>query len=517
MRNWHSLYDILTFPISLLFLGFGLLGVYNVLLNPAFSSLYVIHNAVIIMIGQACYRLGGFIVVNFPFIFLLRLVSRKGGSATTVLSATLGYFAFVIMTMYFSKQGLNATTYSSIFGLSATITGSVTSQTKTLYPLQTGLVATFFVALSTLISFQQSRSRSEYSFFSFLTKDTACVIRTVIYSSVAGILVAVAWPYFLDVLGAAIQFISKDTTNPVNLMFYGILDRILSLLNLGALVRTPFWYGTNGGTWVDLVGNNFAGDVNIWTRQIATTAVSGISGRFITPYYVLNIFAIPGMLWAMFSLKTDMLERRRSIPYFVLATILSIFSGSLLPLELTLLFLAPLLLGFHLLATGLLFAGLHAFKVYLGYYYQGTNVVAVLPGTLLELLSYLRFSTYQKTIITLVIVGVVTFALYFLFTRFYFRHLSLDLFNVGDYDRTIQRTIASVGGIDNIRLVHSNSERIVIGLSDPTLLDMNQIRKLGAVRIYETKAGYAISFGASSTMIRMGIEKRMKENIRTTK
>jgi hypothetical protein len=38
---------------------------------------------------------------------------------------------------------------------------------------------------------------------------------------------------------------------------------------------------------------------------------------------------------------------------------------------------------------------------------------------------------------------------------------------------------------------------------------------MGAFRIYESRAGYVICFGASSTMIRMGITSAMRDAIRS--
>lgn len=202
--------------------------------------------------------------------------------------------------------------------------------------------------------------------------------------------------------------------------------------------------------------------------------------------------------------------------FYILTSLLSIFSGTLLPLEITLFFAAPALFFFHLLYTGLLFGVFQAMGVYLGFNYAGGATLTAQPGTLLELLSYLQFTSLQKTLLMIAAAGVISFFVYFLFTRFYYKYLALDLFQTGRKNHIVKGVIDAVGGIDNIKLTHSSTDRLVISLYDPTKLNANKIRSLGSVRVYDTKAGYAITFGAASTMIRLGISESMRESIRTT-
>ncbi len=516
MRNWNSFYEIMIFPIGILYFAMTLLGIGNILTNPAFSVFYNVSNELLIIAAEACSRAGTFLVVNFPLIFLIRAASRRSGSAASVLSAFTGYIVYLTVTMCFSGNSLPSSAFSSILGLSLTSTRSRILSGGVRYPLQTGLIGAVIVAFCTVISYSRSRKRSDYGPLAFLSKDMRCVIRTCILCVIAGLAMSYAWPYFIKAVQTGINFVSADTTNPVNLMVYGIMDRLSALASLGAMIRTPFWYGSNGGTWINMVGGSVAGDVNIWTNQLSVASVSGMSGRFITPYYVLNMFAVPGLLWGMFSLKTDFFDKRRTRMFFILASLLSILSGTLLPVEITMFFLCPFLYLFHLFYSGMLFAVFQAMGVYLGYNYSGTTVLSALPGTLPEFLSYLRFSSMQKTLLVIAVTGLISFMVYFLFTRFYFFRLALDLFQTGRGEHVIDGTIEAAGGIENIKLTHSSASRLVISLYDPTKLDIHKLRSLGSVRVYDTKAGYAITFGAASTMIRLGITKRMRESIRST-
>lgn len=517
MRNWHSLYEILTFPIGILFFAFALLGIGNILTNSAFSAFFTIHSDLVMVLAEAMMRIGSFLIVNFPLMFLIRLVTRKAGSATSVLSAISGYVTYLVMTMYFSSgnTSMPSTAFSSVLGLSFSTSSSASVTTGTHYPLQTGILGMVMVSLITLSVYGSTRRHNEYGFFSFISKDVWCVIRTVFFSALAGIGAAMIWPYVMRTISAAINFISADTTNPVNLVIYGVLDRLLGVFNLSALVRQPFWYSSSGGSWINLVGSNVAGDVNIWTAQLAAGSLNGLSGRFITPFYVLNMFAMPGLMWGIYSVQTDLIERRRTRVFYILVTLLSIFSGSMLPLELMLLTLSPLLFLFHISYTGILYGVFQAMHVYLGYNATGSSTMTALPGTLLEFLSYLRINSLQHTLLMVAAVGVISFFVYFLATRLYFRHLALDLFNTGGKERLTKGTIDAVGGIENVKMIHSSASRLVISLYDPNKISVNKLKQLGSIRVYETKAGFAICYGAASTIVRMGISQYMHEKIRS--
>ena len=515
MRTWRSLYEMLWFPITVLYFAVFLLGFGNILSNDAYSAIIDVNNEFVLLAAECMIRIGTFMIANFPLLFLIRLSARKSGSATTMISAISGYIAFLVVSMYFGRQDLPASAYSSILGLSMTTAGSATVRGGVHYPMQTGVLATAVVSVITLTSHTRSRNRSEYSFFSFISRDTWCVIRTVIFSGIAGLLVTYIWPYAVNLITTSLEYIAKDTTNPVNLTLYGMLERFLGVLNLGTLIRSPFWYGSSGGTWISMAGTNIAGDVNIWTAQTEASSITGMVGRFITPYYVINIFSVPGMLWAFYSLQTDRLERRRLLMFYVVVTIMSILTGTLLPLELSLVLLCPLLFVMHVAYMGILFGVFHAMHIYLGFNYHGTATLTALPGTLFEYLTYFQNSAIHGTLIKIAVVGVISFVIYFLMTRFYFKSLALDLFHTGYKDEVIEGTIQAVGGVENIKMINAGTERLIISLYDSSKLNVDQLLELGAIRVAETKAGYAIGYGARSTMIRIGINNYMRKTIRS--
>lgn len=282
MRNWHSIYEILQFPIGVLYVALFFVGLGTLFISTALASIFTVDNMVVLGIAEASIRLGSFLIINFPLLFLVRLVTRKAGSATSILSAIIGYVAYLVMTMCFAQGSLPQTAYSSILGLSTTNTAIVgTSGAR--YPLQTGAIATIVITMITLSCFNRTRLHNEYRLFGFISREVWCVIQTIVFCMIAGVVIAWAWPAFIQFFLQQIAFISADTTNPINLALYGILDRVSNILNMSALVRTPFWYGTSGGSWINMAGSNMTGDVSIWTNQITTSSLTGMTGRFITP------------------------------------------------------------------------------------------------------------------------------------------------------------------------------------------------------------------------------------------
>lgn len=514
MRNWHSLFEIFLYPIRILILGFFLLGVGNILTNPAFSSLFRVSGDFVVMAAGVCSRTGSFLVVNFPLFFMLRLVARKGGSAATVVSALAGYVTFLVVTMYAAPSTFPQSAYSSILGLSMSTVNPLTLSSSVHYPLQTGLVGALLTGFLTLWRYSRSRGHSEYSLFGFIDRDVWCVITTIFWCGISSRLLVEVWPYILQGLSICVSFIASDTANPVNLGLYGTLDRFLSTLNLGTLIRTPFWYGSSGGSWISMGGASIAGDVNIWTAQVEANSISGMTGRFITPYYVLNLFAVPGMLLAVGQIQTDRLERRRYRGLIVFMILISLFTGTLLPLEIGMLFLSPLLYLMHLGMTAILFGVLSAMRIYLGFQCSTNLTMTALPGTLLEYITYFQSSALRSSAMRLLVVGAIYFVIYYAMTQLYFRHLAIDIFHTGGQERLVNATIEAVGGVGNIKLVHSSFNRLVIGLYEPQKIDVNKLREAGAIRIVESKAGFSISFGAASTMIRTGIQTRQRQSIR---
>ena len=516
MQKWNSFYDIFQFPLKVLFIGLLLLTFSSIVLNPNLEIFYVIDNEYVILTAHLIKNLANFIILNFPFIVLVKMVSRKNNSDESILFGVVGYIVFLITTMIMSKQGLGSSAYSQILGLSFNTSGIDQLSGGLYFPLQTGLIGALAIGFSTRFIAIRSRSKMRYGIFSFIDRFSYGVLLSILYSFIIGLIFCFIWPYFLVIVDDLVLTISNDIANPVNLFLYGILDRLFSVLNLGGLIRHNFYFTELGGSWIDMAGIAYTGDVSIWMAQMARNIIPSGIGRFITPYYIMNLFAMPALIISFFTLFTDKIERKRIRLFFVLAVIVSVITGVYLPIEILLLATAPILFFMHLFLNGLLYGVCAALGINFGFVYTGSSVAAM-PGSIFDIIVHIRNVSLSEQILMLALLGVVVGIIYYIMVQVYYRYLALDLFNTGLTDTKLKKLIIAIGGIDNITMIYSSPFRLYIQVEDSQLINYNDFKQLGASKIVETRSGYAINFGASSTIYKTELNKRIKASKRVVK
>ena len=141
-----------------------------------------------------------------------------------------------------------------------------------------------------------------------------------------------------------VKFVAEDLSDPLRIGAYSVFDRILSIMGLGNIARSPFWFTSAGGSLQNSAGQAILGDVNIWTYVNNTVTDYFGAGRFITPYYVINMFIIPGIYIGMILSMSDKKDRMSTAIAYSGAIVLSIVAGNPLPVELLMLFTSPSLL-----------------------------------------------------------------------------------------------------------------------------------------------------------------------------
>ena len=510
MKRWNSFIEILKFPLMILIIAVFLRGVSSTLLSPNLARTIIFQQDFIYIVAEVINYFSEIIIVNFPLIVLLVYLTKQNNSAAAAGIGFLAYILFNTLTMFFAPQTLPATAYGSLFGMQIDARLLHISGYEIQMPLQTGIVGPLLIGLISRFHFKRSRSRSAYGFLPFIDQDTWAYISTLISTAIVAVVVAFTWGHIINGLQTIFLFIAQDISNPVNVFLYGILDRLLAIANLSELIRVPFWYGELGGSWMNPAGQVFFGDVAVWTAQ-STEGIFGMgSGRFITPYYVINLFAFPAIAIVIYKKFTDKLERRRYLLFLVFAIVFFIISGNMLPIEILLLFIAPLFFVFHILITGILFAIMQAIPVHIGYNYAG-SVVAASPGGIFDLLAFIRDPIIQRYLFLVIVIGIFVFVLYFLFGWFYYSYGALDMLKTGLKEKRVSMFLDSVGGIKNIRSINSSPSKIIVQVHDSLLLDFSRISASGAYKIIETRAGYSIFYGPSSTIIKKEINKMLIE------
>ena len=513
MRRWHSLLDIISFPLKVLFFATILVGMSGILLNPNVTSIIPIKNHFIITFAHLFRYFGSLIIFNLPFFIMIKALSKRYSDSIPVFIGVVGYVIFNITTMFFAKTTLVTEAYSSILGIQFNAALIDATKNSVLLPLHTGIIGAVIIILITRLSYLMTRRMGGYGIFSFLDKDVWALMYTIFLSLLSGVVIAYSWPIFLGIWNFIFNFIRSDITNPMNLFVYGLSDRLLAGLSMSQLIRTPFWFEAAGGSWIGPDNVNYLGDVGIWSKQV----LSGMSpkgfGRLITPYYVINLFAIPAFIAAMFQTFTDKLDRKKFRAFYVIAIVLSVFVGFLLPFELFLLFVTPMLYIIHIFVTGLLFAIFQALNVSLGYTFSGANLVAT-PASVIDLLVFARNPSMQATVFAIVIVGIITAIVYYLLARVYFNYLAYDALNIGHLDASVEELFTVFGGVDNIRMVHSTFYQLKVLPIKKSKVDFGLTPLSDVTKIVEGRSGFSLTFGSGAFIIRNKMIKIIKEHQR---
>ncbi|MBR2809593.1 MAG: hypothetical protein IKE33_05175 [Erysipelotrichaceae bacterium] len=123
MKKWNRLYDVMRSPIKLLVVAFMMVGLGSFVQNPNLNVFYTFRNSYVIIISEAIRQLGEVIILNFPLIVLIRLVSRRLKSGAPITLGLVGYFSFLVSTMIFQNPSMISEAYGSLFKISYDATG----------------------------------------------------------------------------------------------------------------------------------------------------------------------------------------------------------------------------------------------------------------------------------------------------------------------------------------------------------------------------------------------------------
>ena len=506
MKRIQKLYESFRTPIRVAYFGFVLIAIGFLIQNKNVNLFYTFRSSIILFIGELFLKVGEFIIMNLPLIFMLNAVCKRANNASPVVMALVGYFTFLVTTMLFSTQTLNSQAYATGFGINSVFNLSAGSRA----PLETGMIGSLLVAFATRAAFVFSRHRGDYSITNIFSKDIAGIVFNVLFCFGLGIVVAYGYPFIYTYLQRAITFISNDLSDPLRIGLYSVLDRALSILGLDKVIRYPFWFTTLGGSIQNTTtGQSILGDINIWAyvKDNATSYVG--AGRFITPYFVINMFIIPGFyLGTLFSI-TDTRDRGSLVFTFIGAIVLSIVAGNPLPVELLMLFTSPILLLLYLALVGLVSYFFVVRGIYLGFETIGTNTTVAMPGSFPDFIVNARNVNLSSTLWQIVIIGAIALVIMLLFTIIYYRLLAFDFANTGKGSEIIRNIIESVGGKENIIVAKSSLFKVNIYLRNPEAISIEKVQEVGPKRVSETRDGISFEFGTSSYAVARRINKAL--------
>lgn len=502
MSKWHSLLEILQFPLKILFIGTLLLGIGTIVLNPNVTFWWQIDQPLLIKIFELLRYIGASILYFFPFLVFIHILSHRYESSVIVILGILSYVLINISMVFFLNPMLPSYFYHSLFSVTSInfdkITGILSSVRM---PYQLGVFGYILAFGITHVCYMRSRKYSIFGITSFVDHDAMAGIMTSVLSVLCGVGLAYGWPVVINVMNGFFEMIASDISNPINLLLYGMCERISALLGFIDIPRQIFWFSDMGGSWLNNVGMKFSGDVAIWTGQRQAGMSTLTAGTFITPYYVINLFIIPAYYIAYYHLCSDRQDKRRYLGFIIIALVLSVVCGNPLPAEILMLILSPMLYVIYIVIVGLLYAFLQMFHIVIGYNFSELLIMAN-PGSGLDLIEYLRNPYVAYNVYKLLGIGLVIAVLFCCMTKIYFRKYALGFFQMVDKNKICEEIVENLGGIGNIIEAHSAPDKLTVKFVNRELVDYDSLRKKGAYLLLESKNGYLIRIGNISTIVK---------------
>lgn len=492
MKRLQSYYEQLQFPIKALLFSTFLIAIGSTILHPSIVSFFQIESTRVITFAKIFIYSGGIILSYFPLYAFVKLLLNRKDEPNVLIMGIISLLVFMIVTTFMSSPNLPDSAY---YNLDSTL---LKNNQHGFYRM--GILpylVTYFIVTRVYIYTGESK---RHNVFSYIDRDSVRLVYVAVFTAVVAAFLGYVWPSIINLFYKTLSFIASDVNNPMSMFAYGGFERISRLFNLNSIIQEEIWFNAMGGSWVNLKGETFAGDVNIWNAQMLeniNVIGSSDAGRFTSAYYILNIFSIPGYLFGIYSIYTNERFLKRNILVFIFVLMVSMLSGVLFPIELLMIITSPLIYIFHLFMVSFTFAVLSGMSIYLGFSYQG-YLPAANPGNVIDLFMLSKNPVLTSKIVILILLGLFSFFLYFLMTRIYYSRLALDLLNIGNKQDKITDFIERLGGIENVESIENTPTRIYVSLHDRDKLNVEGMHRQGVTRIAETKQGFILSMGSSS-------------------
>lgn len=267
---------------------------------------------------------------------------------------------------------------------------------------------------------------------------------TVICAIFTGVVSYIVWP--LVQMGVAnLGFFIKNT-GYVGTFLFGFIERILMPFGLQNVFSLPLMYTKTGGEMI-VGGTSIQGFQNMFLHHLTDPATKKFSvnyTRFMTGKYLFMMFGLPAASLAMYNAASK--DRKKFIAGLLFsASFVSFLVGFTEPLELLLLFTAPLLYVIHIILAGLSFVAMQIMNVATGVSFSGGLVDYYLFGVL---------QGQAKTGFTAIIpLGIAYFIIYYLLFRILISKFNLKTLgreNIVQYDKEI-KVEEIIPAVDTVR------------------------------------------------------------------
>ena len=287
-------------------------------------------------------------------------------------------------------------------------------------------------------------------------------------SVLAALVLFFVWPAINSALVAFGK--SVISLGPVGAGIYGFFNRLLIPFGLHHALNSVFWF--------DVAGINDLG--NFW----ANTGVKGVTGQYMTGFFPVMMFGLPGAALAMYhTAKTK--QKKIAAGILISAAVATFFTGVTEPLEFSFMFLAPILFVVHAALTAVSMIVMSILPVRAGFNFS---------GGLIDLILSSRTPLAQNPWFIL-LVGAVFFVIYYFLFRIIIVKMDLKtpgredddyaeaeskiVLATSDYAGIAGRILEGLGGKANITSLDNCITRLRVEVKNYTDVDEKAIKAAG--------------------------------------
>lgn len=438
---------------------------------------------------------GNIIFANMALIFAIGVaLGFANNDGTSALSAVVGY---MVMVATMSVMAIN------VFGMDPSPDAHQLQEILNFRTIDTGVFGGIIMGGVAAFMFNRFYRIQLPTYLAFFAGKRFVPIIT----GAAAILVGVALSYIWPPIQEKILLFSNWAAykNPALAGFvYGVIERLLLPFGLHHAWNVPFFFEI-GEFLNPETGQIVHGDI---TRFFAGDKTAGIlSGGFLT-----KMWGLPGAAIAIWHCSKPE-NRARTGGIMVSAALTSFLTGITEPLEFSFMFVAPLLYGIHALLTGAAFAIMNLLGAHLGYTFSQGGIDFVL-----------YYALDQKPWMTFIFGPIYFIVYYFLFRTV----ISLKDFKTpgreddsaaaaggGGVDDSnfgmAKQLVWAFGGRSNIENLDSCITRLRVGVKDPSKVNAEKLKGLGAAGVVMSGNGVQAIYGTRAGNLMTDMEEYLRQ------
>jgi len=510
-------------PISLLPIAGILLGLGSSFTNETTIKAYnlqgllgngtILHGLLTVM-----NAVGSIILANLPLLFAMAIAlgMAKQEKAVAVLSSAV---AFLVMNVSINSILVLSGKILPDGGLASSVTEGTITSVLGIQTLQMGVFSGIIVGIGVSALHNRFYKQQLPDALAFFSGTRFVPIISVLTYVLVGMAMTVIWPVVQNGIFVLGDLIGKS--GYAGTFLYGALERLLIPFGLHHILNVSMWQTAIGGTAI-VDGVQVMGGQNIFFTQLASSDIARFTvegTRFTAGKYAVMLAGLPAACYAMY--KCAKPENRKVVGSMLFsAAITSIITGVTEPIEFTFLFVAPMLYGVHIVATGIAFVLFQAFQITIGQTFSCGLIDFLLYGVL-------PGQAKTNWLMALPILAIYALIYYGAF-RFCIQKFNLPtpgreegenkLYTKEDYlkkdadeNALSKRIVEGLGGAENIvGDVDCCATRLRVILNDISLIDEDILKSTGSKGVVKKGTGVQVIYGTQVSIIKSDLDEYLQ-------